>query len=349
MKSKRLIALAAALLVLCGMCSAFAAGAGSSGDPLLSRSYLTSWSSGQLQTAAKMVESAIDAARCSASMEANRIFSAAANNGIRAESLSSGTSIALKTGDFFTLTGGSASIRIQSGILVDATTGGTVSSGQVAANHRYIACENLSAVLTCTASSTILLSGTTTVSRFVDVNPTQWFGIAVDYASTHELMLGMSPTEFYPQYTLSRAMFVTILGRLAGVNESAYSGTSFRDVPTGKWYSAYVEWGAQTGIVNGMAPGQFVPDSPVTREQMATLIARYVTYRGLTLPQTSVTLTVFEDQANVSGWALSGVELMRQTAIIRGDERGYFNPRNSTTRAEAATVFMRLCGAMSLA
>lgn len=348
MKSKRLIALAAALLLLCGMCSAFAAGAGSAGDPLLSRSYLTTWSNGQLQTAATMVESTLNAARCSVSMDANRIFSAAANNGIRAESLASGASVSVKTGDFFTLTSGSATIRIQSGILVDATTGNTVSSGQLTANHRYIACEKLSAVLTCTAPCTILLSGMTTVSQFVDVAPTAWYGIAVDYASTNELMLGMSPTEFYPQYTLSRAMFVTILGRLAGVDESAYSGTSFRDVPTGTWYSAYVEWGAQTGIVDGMAPGQFVPNSPVTREQMATLIARYATYRGITLPQTSVTLTVFKDQANVSNWALSGVELMRQTAIIRGDDQGYFNPRNSTTRAEAATVFMRLCGAMSL-
>lgn len=348
MKSKRLIALVAALLLLCGMCSAFAASAGSAGDPLLSRSYLTSWADGQLQTAATMVDSAISAAHHSASKEANRIFSAAANNGIRAESLPSGASVALTTGDFFTLTGGSATVRIRSGVLVDATTGNAVSSGSLAANHRYIACESLSAVLTCTAPSTVLLSGMTTVSRFVDVDPTSWYGTAVDYAATNGLMFGMSPTEFYPSYTLSRAMFVTILGRLAGVDASAYPGTSFSDVPTGQWYSPYVEWGAQAGIVTGMAPGKFAPNSPVTREQMATLIARYVTYKGLSLPQSGAALTVFQDQAKISDWALAGVELMKQSAIIYGDDRGYFNPQNSATRAEAATVFMRLCGAMSL-
>lgn len=349
MKSKRLIALAMALVLLCSVCSAFAASAGTSDDPLLSRSYLSAWSEEQVQTAVSAVDTAIRAAQRSARVEANRILSVTANNGVRMETLPSGASVALKTGDFVTLTGGSATVRIQSGMLVDATTGQTVSSGNVEAYHRYIACEDLSAVLTCTAQETaLMMSGTAIVSRFLDVTPTLWYGSAVDYVTTHALMLGMGDMAFYPSYTLSRAMFVTMLGRLSGVDESGYPGSSFSDTPAGQWYSPYVEWGVQAGIVTGMGDNQFEPDAPVTREQMATFIARYAAYTGLTLSQICVTPAVFQDQSSVSGWAEAGVELMRQTGILRGDETGCFHPRNSATRAEAATVFMRLCGAMSL-
>lgn len=349
MKSKRLIALAAALLLLCGMCSAFAAGAGSASDPLLSRSYLTSWSNGQLQSAAAMADSAVGTARRSALLSANQIFTAAANNGIRAEVLPLGALIALTTGDFFTLTAGSATIRIQSGVLVDATLGQTVSSGNLTANHRYIACEGLSAVLTCTAQNTaLLLSGAATVSHFSDVAPTAWYAKAVDYTYTTNLIAGMSATEFGPSLTLTRAMFITILGRLAGVDVSAYSGTSFSDVPTGQWYSPYIEWGAKTGIVAGMGNGTFLPNSPVTREQMASFIERYLTYKGLSLPQICEVPAVFADQEKISVWAKDSVELVRQTGIICGDTAGYFNPGSSATRAEAASMFTRLDGAIAL-
>lgn len=342
MKTKRLIALVAALL-LCSMGSVFAASAGNAQDPLLSRSYLTGWSNQQLQNAAAAVDTAISAAYRSATQQANRTFDVAANNGIRVEMLPSGASVALTAGDFFTLTGGAATIRIQSGTLVDATTGSIIQSGSLSAYHRYIACENLSAVLTCTApNTTLLLSALTTVSYFLDVVPTQWFGVQIEYNYRYGLMAGMSTTEFGPSITLTRAMFVTILGRLAGVDVSAYSGTSFSDTPTGQWYSPYIEWGAKTGIVAGMGNSKFEPNRAITREQMAAFVARYLTKEGLSLPQASGKIGVFQDQASISAWAKSDVELMRQTGIFHGDTQGYFHPRSNATRAEAATVFMQL-------
>lgn len=350
MKSKRLIALAATLLLLCGICSASAANAGSAGDPLLSRSYLSSWSSAQLQTAAAAADASVGTAQRSSLLTANCIFSAAPNNGVRAESLPSGALIALKTGDFFTLTSGGATVQIRSGVLVDTTVGQPVSSGNLAANHRYIACEDLSALITCTTQNTaLLLSGTAIVSRFSDVSPTSWYGADVDYTYKTGLIAGMSDTEFGPALTLTRAMFITILGRLAGVEESAYSGTYFSDVPAGKWYSAYIAWGVQTGIVAGMGDDTFWPDSPVTREQMASFIERYVTYKGLSLPQVCEVPAVFADQNQISGWAKDSVELIRQSGVLCGDTYGYFNPRNSATRAEAASMFTRLDGAIALA
>ena len=74
---------------------------------------------------------------------------------------------------------------------------------------------------------------------------------------------------------------------------------------------------------------------------MASIIARYVQNTGKTLP-TIADPVMFKDMDAVSGWALDGVELMRMTGIISGDDRGYFNPLGLATRAQAATVFTQL-------
>ena len=189
-----------------------------------------------------------------------------------------------------------------------------------------------------------LLSGTALAAGqhpFTDVPQSHWANEAVGYVYENDLMNGVSATMFQPGGSLTRAMFVTILGRMAGAEEE--SGESgFADVPAGRWYSAYVAWAAGEGIVDGTGNGYFSPNSPVTREQMATMIARYVDSAGLTLPETGDPAAPFTDRNAVSDWAEAGVELMRQTGILAGYEDGTFQPQHTANRAEAATIFMRL-------
>ena len=168
-----------------------------------------------------------------------------------------------------------------------------------------------------------------------------WYADAVEYVAANGLMDGVGERRFAPNDALTRAMFVTVLGRLVQINEADYTSVSFTDVTPGSWYAPYVEWAAQQNIVNGMDSGRFEPNTPITREQMATIIARYVQSTGKALPTITDPVTL-RDMNAVSDWARDGVELMRTTGIISGDERGYFNPRGLATRAQAATVFMRL-------
>ena len=91
-----------------------------------------------------------------------------------------------------------------------------------------------------------------------------------------------------------------------------------------------------------MGEGVFAPDSPVTREQMAALITRYADAAGYDLPAGVSAVAAFRDAGSISGWAFESVERMRQTGLLSGDPQGNFNPLNGATRAEAATVFMRL-------
>ena len=338
---KRLMALLCAVLLLgCG--GAIAASAGSAQDPLLSQSYVLQWeqmlredrSARAIAAAAPLVT---DAAR---SLEMLRVRCGA--GGVRHDSLPTGARIVLSEGDSITRLSGAGSLQPSGGAVIDLTAGEVFTGGAAPQHHRLLLAEGAKAVFTADEDCTLVLTGTAVVSRYGDVQPAEWYGAAIDYADVRELMNGTGNGAFSPMRTLTRAMFVTILGRMAGVRESDYPGTSFSDVSVGAWYAPYVQWGAKNGIVNGMSEGVFAPDSPVTREQMAALITRYADAASLELPAGVTAVAAFRDAGSISGWAYESVERMRQTALLNGDTQGNFNPRSGATRAEAATVFMRL-------
>lgn len=180
--------------------------------------------------------------------------------------------------------------------------------------------------------------------RFQDVIPGKWYYNSVEYVYSKNLMTGITDTSFEPNTSLTRGMFVTILGRMAGINpnDSSYQRSNFDDVAVGKWYTPYVAWAVKNGIVNGLTPDIFGVNVNITREQMATMITRYLNSIQIQLPYASDKAAVFHDAGAISSWAKQGVEMMRRTGLLMGDSRSHFNPLNSATRAEAATVFMRL-------
>lgn len=148
--------------------------------------------------------------------------------------------------------------------------------GALQTAHRYIACENVQATITCTQAGTLLLSAGAYVTRYVDVPTTAWYAPYVEYATVNKLMSGIGNRCFSPDTVLTRGMFVTVLGQLAQIDEDAYPGTSFNDVEIGRWYAPFVEWAAQHDVVSGTGNGRFEPNAPITREQMASIVARYV-------------------------------------------------------------------------
>ena len=189
--------------------------------------------------------------------------------------------------------------------------------------------KRVTAMLLCLVLSCSILPVTVQAAShpFKDVSSSHWANSAVEYVYENDLMNGTAPTTFAPSETLTRAMFVTVLGRMDGVNTNSYSGSSFSDVPTGQWYSAYVKWASSQGIVLGTGNGRFSPNSSVTREQMATMIARYVDTSGISLPDDSNAVNGFTDTASVSSWARDGLELMRRTGILSGYPDGTFGPK----------------------
>lgn len=178
-------------------------------------------------------------------------------------------------------------------------------------------------------------------SGFQDVSPTDWFHDAVVHVQEKGIFSGTNANSFSPKGTMTRAMYVTALGRMAGVDTGAYSTSSFADVQAGSWYALYVEWAVKEGITDGTGGGKYSPNATVSREQMATMTLRYFESEQIPYQTENPVTTEPGDLGDVSPWAADAVIKLWQAGVFTGDEKGNFNPRAQATRAEAAVLFMR--------
>ena len=176
---------------------------------------------------------------------------------------------------------------------------------------------------------------------FTDVKSGDWFYEAVQYVYDKGMMTGVSADRFAPASTTTRGMIVTILYRLE--NEPAVSGGSaFTDVESGAWYADAVAWAAANDIVNGTSATTFAPNSPITREQMAAILYRYAAYKGYDVSQ-KADLSGYTDAASISGYAKDALAWANAQKLITGVTDTSLNPQGSATRAQVATILMRLC------
>ncbi|WP_337100091.1 S-layer homology domain-containing protein [Paenibacillus sp. YIM B09110] len=177
-------------------------------------------------------------------------------------------------------------------------------------------------------------------SWFEDVAPTAWFYDAVMYVKHNGIFSGTSKDRFSPNATMSRAMFVTVLGRIAKVDVSQYKTSAFTDVQPGDWYAPYVQWAIERGITSGTGGNRFSPNAAISREQMATLTLKYFESDGIPY-QTNDSTSTPNDISAISPWAVDAAVKLWQAGLFAGDANGNFQPHSKATRAEAAVLFMR--------
>ena len=177
--------------------------------------------------------------------------------------------------------------------------------------------------------------------RFQDVTADQWFYEAVEYMASEGYIIGISDTHFGPALNMNRASFVTLLGRLEGV-EKEFVQTRFTDVPVDSFYSGYVKWADEKGIVNGVSETLFAPAQSVTREQMVTFLYRYVVSEGIdvTVSDSEAVLARFPDAASVSDWAKDAFAWAIDRGVINGMD-GKLAPQSYTNRAQVAVMLYR--------
>ena len=174
---------------------------------------------------------------------------------------------------------------------------------------------------------------------FTDIH-NHWAADNILFAASRGLLSGTSDTTFSPNTGMTRGMFVTALGRLAGINPDSYQTGKFTDVKADAYYAPYVNWAAQTGIVEGVTATTFAPDTNINREQMAVIMKNYAAKLGYDLPQTLKAVT-FADNTQISSWAKDAVKSMQQAGILAGKNENKFDPKGTATRAEVATVLRR--------
>lgn len=151
-------------------------------------------------------------------------------------------------------------------------------------------------------------------------------------------MIGTSDYTFSPNQSLTRAQAAVVLVRALGLTNNG-SENVFTDVAENYWAKNEIEIAYQNGIVKGIAEGEFAPDQPLTREQMAVMLSRIFNYKE------SVDILEYPNpfsDIDSAHWAYEEIMILNKLGIFTGYEDGSFRPKKSITRAEMAALMNRI-------
>ena len=176
--------------------------------------------------------------------------------------------------------------------------------------------------------------------KFADVNVDAWYYPYVTYVVENNFMSGKDTDAngaivFDPSSPMTRAEFVQTLYNREGTPEVTIT-TKFADVTEKDWYAKAVSWAAANDIVAGKG-NVFDVNSPITREEMATVLFKYAgNHLGYSVKGRSE-LEVFSDKSKVSTWAVENMKWAIHYGVMAG-KGNTVDPLSSATRAECATM-----------
>ena len=176
---------------------------------------------------------------------------------------------------------------------------------------------------------------------FTDVKDGKWFTDAVKYVYANGLMNGKEPTKFAPNEVLTRAQFAKMLWSLAG-KPATEADLKFADTKNTQWYAESLTWAVNSGIVNGYEEGGkslFKPNKNIARDELAKMIVTFLQFMEVEIVGEDIA-DPFPDK--IQNWAKEFVEAVRLSGLMKGKEGGAFAPKANATRAEGATIIMRM-------
>ncbi|MBL8061825.1 MAG: DUF4082 domain-containing protein [Anaerolineales bacterium] len=196
-----------------------------------------------------------------------------------------------------------------------------------------------------TKAFTITINDAIDTATFSDVPTSHWAWQFIEsiYAAGITGGCGSSPLIYCPDAPITRAQMAVFL--LKGINGASYAppavggSTGFMDVPTDHWAAAWIKQLAAQGITGGCGNGNYCPEEPVTREQMAVFLLKAKHGFGY-LPPSVGSSTGFTDVAT-DHWAAAWIAQLAAEGITSGCGNGNYCPANAVTRDQMAVFLQR--------
>ena len=199
------------------------------------------------------------------------------------------------------------------------------------------------AVASCLSLAVGASAANTTTRKatdFKDYDAKAWYAEAVSAAVDNGLLYGKSATVIDPNGDMTRAEMAAIINRSFGCYKTA-DISQYKDVSKDKWYYKDVAMAVQMGTYNGRSSSTMAPDSPITRQEAMTVVARALELDYDSYSKTD--LSKFSDRNKISNWALPYVRAMVGADYIHGRTKG-LEPLDNITRAEFAQIFYNIIG-----
>lgn len=173
---------------------------------------------------------------------------------------------------------------------------------------------------------------------FTDVSANDWFYAVVMGVYDKGIMSGISDESFSPNTSVTRAMAIAVLWRMAG-SPAAVSAADFTDVSADGGYFDALSWTSQNGLVSGYDNKKFGPNDCVTREQLVTILYRWAQLNGIDVSVgESTNILSHIDALEISEWAVPAFQWACGAGIIHGRDGGRLAPKSGATRAELAVM-----------
>jgi hypothetical protein len=178
--------------------------------------------------------------------------------------------------------------------------------------------------------------------QFTDMQH-NWSRPEVELLVSRHFVSGVTPEAFKPNQNMTRAQFTKLIVNFAlasGLKYPEHEAIAFTDVPKDAWYKDYLNQAIKLGLVKG-SDGKFMPNAPLTREQMVTMIFRALQVDPSNLADEKL-LEPYKDHSKVGDWAQSAFAYAIKHDIIKGNPNSQLKPKDFTIRAQASVVFVRL-------
>lgn len=184
--------------------------------------------------------------------------------------------------------------------------------------------------------------GSVWANPFADIDESDAFYKAVEFVYENNLFKGVSDNEFAPDTTMTRAMFVTVLGRLAKADADQDTDAAFDDVIPDQYYAPYVAWAVENGIAYGYGDGTFGVDDEVTIEQAIVFIARFAELYDVETDFTDIDFTIYTDVNSVSEWAFIDMLWALESKVYEVNEF-VLSPQGKASRSLVSEMIYNFC------
>lgn len=218
-------------------------------------------------------------------------------------------------------------------------------------------------------SAVMLSSVTASAAEFNDIHG-HWAEAVINRLADGGVVSGISAGEFAPENTVTRAQYLKMIMNAVGISEEPCSTDMCLDAAKGEWYCGYLNSALRKGLIPDemitdykaeivqnaegteasiVYSGKFNANQPINREEMAFITVsmyQYILNAKTMQSMVEPSNISFTDKEEISLWTVSGVELAAANGIITGMDDGSFKPKETATRAQAATIIGRVLDKM---
>ncbi|WP_248928734.1 S-layer homology domain-containing protein [Paenibacillus hamazuiensis] len=181
------------------------------------------------------------------------------------------------------------------------------------------------------------------LNKSFDDIASHWAKADIELLANKLVVDGVSDNKFDADRNITRAEFAALVVRALGLS-TVSAASDFTDVKSGAWYADAVAAAAQAGIINGYEDKTFRPDAQITREELAAMAVRAMSYADIATTvsaddQASL-LKKFKDADDIV-WAKAEIAAAINAGLINGLTDTTLGPDSQATRAQTATILKR--------